>query len=584
MPEENKIWVNGGIGKRVPKTETNRFGWEELMFEEIKIDPNKKTIVYLGGNGSIMSEDANFGAKFVEGLVGKAYENNYDLYSLYYGHEEGRDTGYMSERQRAEFYNIFIKPLVCDEKGKVLDEKTIAKNLGSLRFVTHCKGAEEVGKLLLETYEFLKPTFGDEKAKLLLKNVYNVSYAPYKSAEIGTNFGIVSLKDDKLDFAELDDVMQQDQNEHKLYGIGRLKRCNKNWLNLYSATVVNIENDYSPLIPKNKGLDEHNIALLLKEGGVIDRKWLPNFDFNNLGKKPEGYSRQQAVSDCMGIAVAYGLLHDEVDLDDVAQSVETQIKQEEKTYFEEQQQHLFKEKAAGGREFEKVLKESGFTISDVLNGKVKKQDLKIPASGVKEDGYIAQIVMGFGSTKSGYSDKIVKPDERGYGNGQGVYCEMFYGNKERCRLDVVITQDGTIGYGENADTYAKLNICGKELENSVVMQTSIQHDPQLIDENHITVKIGKRFKNGDYGSIDELKKNIVQSADGGCQLTEEQTRIILNEAVAARVPFSNIKLDNGIKFNQKVLDNEIDIDENELIAPTKIATKSSVEKQEARVA
>lgn len=377
---EEDIVVFGGFGRRVLKNDFQDTGWEECFFEDTTINKNKKTILYFGGNKTVEPGHANFGCKFVEGLVGKSQENNFDLFGFYYTHkkttttvldENGKkqeltknSTGGFSEFDLAKVYNSFLKPLLCDENGKAFSEKQIEKNLSNLRIFAYCKGAEEAENLLFNADQFLRFSFDEQTSKRLLENVFVLSFAPWSptSSEprFGTHVAFKSLRDAKTKQPwRASKEGWGYQKDEPFLGVAETDfNKNKNVLEVFSNSFVSIEN-----LLEKQPYDPHSIADFLKVGGVIDRKALPNYTAPSkaekekqkqwqkqnpnkvfVEKRPQGYSRQQAVADLMSSALAHALVFDRVNLNEVKGILDRQISHDNQVFYEQNQKQIFEEK------------------------------------------------------------------------------------------------------------------------------------------------------------------------------------------------------------------------------------------------
>ncbi len=565
MEEE---WVNGGFGKRVEKTKENKVGWEEGSFDDVKIDTNKKTVLFFNGNGGIEPKDANYGAKFIEGMVGKAEENGYDLYSFYYGHEKEKNTGSFSPEERQNIYDSFFKPFIYDEDGNILPEEQVENNLQNLRIYAYCMGMNETNILLAKMDESLTKNFGEEKSKKLLENVFVVSFAPWEEPTYGTNVEFKALKDYKTKEPWYVSNHANDFDRHAPYtGIAQIEpNKEKNGLEIFSNDFVSV----------GSKVDPHDMGWFLKESGVIAR--------GITAKDKDGsrvYSRQQSISDMIGISLAYGLTTNAPNLQELEIVLEAQLNQDEKLFQEQEQKVLYEETIDGGRPFLKVLQESGLSLADVYQGKVKKDELKIPISGVKNDSFEAYAVL-YGQASKSYSKDICEPPEKDwYGNGLAIYCELFYIHKDEDFVKStfeVLKNGGSNAFSTNKDL-ASMHMSGEDLKDSIIMETVVQKDVNQNEKNTMTIDIGKCFKDKEYQSYEELLDGVQDSCEGNIELTPEQTRVILNEAIAARIPFSNIELKNGISLNEEVLENEVDFDEGELIKPKEMV-KTETKKNE----
>ena len=327
---EERVWVDGGFGRRVEKTKEHPSSWEEGSFDDVKINPDKKTVLFFDGSGGTNSRTANYGCKFVEGMIGKAKDNNYDLYSFYYGHPKSETHGKFFKHEKVKVFSSFLRPFLFDEASQLLPEEQIDKNLRNLRFYAYCKGMEEINHLLSVADRVLTKGFGEQKSKKLLENVYVVSFAPLEEPKFGTNIEFKSLKDITTKEPWFMSKHASDFCGEHYTGLAQVEfNKDKNGLEVFSNNFFNLDSEINP----------HQMGAFLKENGVIPTR---NTAQDVNGKKV--YSRQQAIADLIGISLAYGLIEGKPNLKNVQTMLNTQIKQEENIFFEQEQKEIFKNK------------------------------------------------------------------------------------------------------------------------------------------------------------------------------------------------------------------------------------------------
>ncbi len=165
------------IGKRVTKTSTNKFGWENIDF----IPKDETCVIYLGGNGTTTDREANGNAKIITEEITSyidedipVYSVQYDFNSLTFG-KEARKLAVLEKSFKAllsnkketilalkaqmsfddfapkyidNLYQKVIKDRISTLNGAIrLPLHKALKNIRKVNFVAHCHGAFVAYKL-----------------------------------------------------------------------------------------------------------------------------------------------------------------------------------------------------------------------------------------------------------------------------------------------------------------------------------------------------------------------------------------------------------------------------------------------------
>lgn len=219
------------VGRRVPKTEDNRFGW----VEGFKPDINKPCVIVLPGDGTDIPKHANGMLKPFEYLLKKrGCSEAIDCCSVYYSFN--RLYGYLNTARHQlmnnagrginlgnnplpamqaeisnpqyvdELFDAFFKERIQTPEGKRLPVDEVVRMMRNVTFFGHCHGAYTYAKLeekLADSLKLLGYTASEQA--LILKNVSGVMYAPY--APLGNS------KTNVVSFANVQDRMVQHHNQ-----------------------------------------------------------------------------------------------------------------------------------------------------------------------------------------------------------------------------------------------------------------------------------------------------------------------------------------------------------------------------------
>ena len=549
--EEYEVRLPFGVGRRMPKSNEFPNGWEELKIQNIDILNSKKPVILcFGGNGTIQPSAANYNSKLLESFIGNKSAN---IYSFYYGYSNAgsKRTGDLLPEEIDKIYENLISPLIFDDSNKPYSQQKIANNLDKVTFVTHCMGNVYANALVLKTMKELqtKGGFAESDAKQLISHFFNVSYAPYyvpNSKNYMTQFEFETMRDR----VNTDNKARyEDENENIPYfRAGFLKRRDENTLALVANSFV----DFDIFI------DEHAISTIELDNGV------------SFGKTHD--QRNLTIANCFGLALSYAVLNKNRDLTQLQPLIQNELDKENNAEWEKRQTQLYEWERTGGEPVEIFMAEHGISEAQLVNGEVNLQDM-VPS--YKDN-------MGFTISKrinykdSNYKENYNLPLFGSKSKGQAIEANKPLYFDGPISLKYLISSDGhganislVINKDDIVDNYIRAKIHNQSLDNSVV--ASISQQSEDATKNTMNVSRGKKFKDKVYSTFAELKESLIPSIEQGkrVELTPEQTRVILNEAIRRNVPFQNITLEKGLSLNHDVIHNEIKIDDDRIINITK---------------
>lgn len=568
MPENNASnFYPYRFGHRVREDYNHPNGWENVELNDIPTD--KPIVLCFGGNGTISDRFANHVAKMAERFLGVRTSNNYiDIYSIQYSNKENSMTGDLSYEEAEEIANTLFLPRVMNKNGKRLPVEKACKNMRNINILSHCFGQQALKPIITYTENAMEYQLGYDEEEVMetLGQILHISYAPYSITpnNLSTNFEIKSfmdrINDYDYEYAQLYDKEKwKNDSVNEIYlGIGELK-TKDNTLTLYTNSVVGDK------FRKENNIDEHNW------GKTIARD--ENWNVNN--------PRADAISKCIALTLAMGVLNSKENqkskkfvplpkIKEIKSLIEPILDRERETKFEKENKEYW-EKVTFGVPFSDFLKEKGITEQDIINGKIAFKDI-ISEQKINFQQSDFKNISTFDLTKpSKLAEKILQKKElmiteRGF-EKCGI---LFNDGKERVYYSNSNDENLSKNWVKHAAVESKLN--NYSLDNSVIYELSV--DKKDTTNNKLEVKSGIKFEDKKYNSLDELKKSIIPSVkEKNHTLTTEQTRILLNLAIAANVPISGIIMQDGLQLDGKVLENEIDIDEHENILPLQSISK-----------
>lgn len=178
---------------------------EELDSDNFRIAKTENgfrtTVICFGGNGTVDPYDINHLIKIVQGLVGvkeSKFKNqiatieDVDFIGIAYGKDKDQMTGNSKNPEKIETssltgvetaelaLNIFA-PLYMDEMGKILPKEQMLRNFNQITFFSHCWGAAEIEKIILQARQNMRAIGISEKViDDAFGQVFSVSYAPWQ--------------------------------------------------------------------------------------------------------------------------------------------------------------------------------------------------------------------------------------------------------------------------------------------------------------------------------------------------------------------------------------------------------------------
>ena len=220
------------FGKKVAKTEDNKFGWVEIYNHRKGPQPGEtllghKSMVCFPGDGVTYADEMNGCCSRMRDMLlnaGVPPEEMPQLYSAGFDTETNRHREQLLEQTGSirygvgkpdsltdywtPFFNAYLLPLVQNSDGQPRPVEETVKNLQNVTFVTHCHGsmfAQHMEKML---YDKVKEFYPGEEKKVM-GNVRMLHLASRKEVgqETGAkHFNIVSLADKMF----ADDVRTED--------------------------------------------------------------------------------------------------------------------------------------------------------------------------------------------------------------------------------------------------------------------------------------------------------------------------------------------------------------------------------------
>ena len=102
----------------------------------------------------------------------------------------------------------------------------------------------------------------------------------------------------------------------------------------------------------------------------------------------------------------------------------------------------------------------------------------------------------------------------------------------------------------------------QDLEDSIFCMMDREND-----KNILSIQKGLKFPQKEYENLQDLVQSAQPSSENLIELKDTTTRIILNKMIAGKIPLDGLRVDKDIALNQEVLQNEIAISNEGLIAP-----------------
>ncbi|MBR1925448.1 MAG: hypothetical protein IJ837_01165 [Clostridia bacterium] len=535
----------------------------EYNSDEIKsINTKKPVVLVVGASG--FAGDVFFGG------VKKILDNSYNIVPFSYKKDSYTKVDEPDEELVKDFSKNVIMPRVMSGSGQKLSNVLAMKNLRNLNIISHNFGSDLVEKSFKQAKQDMKNLgYSNNVCDEILKQCFHISYnSPLEEKlkeKTATTFELLE-KDSNL-FGEKYDKYFKEQNITQTYlKAGVLKRRKNDLIlatnnligeknkKLYEEALVELEQIFNKMPERDE-----NFELVLYE------LYLSMFGPN---KNLEKNSRINAITDFIRRAIqnsvknALNSNNDEMafvpnfDEEKAEENLEEIIKEENNSNFEDEQEKLFRYKNFG-KPLTESMQEFGITYFELINGMVLNID-------------------EFLEYATTYNGEVVDIDFE----GTDLNMDMLRINLEQHRLNQKIQDEDYLLDCE----------CGKEMlgiimedgesfnsfENNVDMQKDWIRNSAIAmkinqkypknnivykfvkngsdsTKNFINIESGLMLEGGPFDSVEEAKRHQVSSIKGDFVLSEKQTRVILNLAIATKTPFENILLPPNLSLNKNVL-------------------------------
>ena len=237
MTEKKYVLSNATIIQRIPKSETNPYGY--IPTEVVPFD--KPTMAVFGGDLTQTERNANYYAKQIEELLKESGISNINIYSIAYNFGSGRSKLERAEMFRSagrrikeerilpeakkrldliqksmkdnepvpnyikQLYKIFLYPRISDENNKPLNINDAVFRIRKIKFYAHCQGAAALGQMSNYMYdEMLRMGYEKKNIEKIQKELLVIQHSP-----------LAPLNKQKfmtISFASANDTMMQDHN------------------------------------------------------------------------------------------------------------------------------------------------------------------------------------------------------------------------------------------------------------------------------------------------------------------------------------------------------------------------------------
>ncbi len=260
--------------------------WQRIKFEDYKMD--KPVVICIGGNGTVTESSANGLCKVVENYLQLPFKKNgvnqvynyIDIIGVVYPPSENPERGKFSKDDIDGFVDNFLVKLVQDENDELLPLGEACRKLSQVTFFTFCRGHLEVDKIMHAFYKELKVLgYSNEERDILMLSMFEASYAPLTFSSMLPVLFVDSKQDEMLNSAwknkETNLHLADDLNgvavTYERYGDALLSGV------AVSEAVFDAIHVYSSKLRNNVQSDEHNLALLSRDGSW-NARFEPNAD------------------------------------------------------------------------------------------------------------------------------------------------------------------------------------------------------------------------------------------------------------------------------------------------------------------
>ena len=538
------------FGHRLEKENEQGFCWDNVEVQDIPL--TKPIILCFGGNTVVSDKFANGMAKIAEQFLGVSTKSKFvDIYSLRYAYENielidnngnkvKEKIGVVSNKEVEELSEELFLKRVVNKNNKKLSLERASKNMRNINILSHSFGEEVVKRIIEHTATQMQEKYGYtmEDTKNILGQVLHISYGPKKNQNrYSTNFEFKSFSDEEFGKAYKAEYIKDVNAQIPYLGCGELSLKN-NTLTLYAESFE----------AKQEESTEHVLQTIRR----ADNWFVKNH-------------RADTISKCLSLTLAMGVLNSKENkkhkqfvplpnVEDIKDLIQPVLERENKSFFELKQREIWQQKMEerlkNQIDFNKLLELNNITEKQLVNGKVKINNILKKASSIKyPNNFIKDIFDKQILIDDNLSDKILSLDE-------------MQSKNLKYSIKGMVLKNGICALGgENENDAINLKCNQQKLDNSIRYFLKRYKDSY---KNKLIIKKGFDFENKEYSTINELKDSIVNNVEN-IQLTAQQTRVVCNLLFASKTPFTGLELEEGLKLNESVINNEISIDEYELV-------------------
>ena len=546
------------FGHRIEKENEQDFGWENVEVQDIPL--TKPIILCFGGNAVISDKFANGMAKTTEQFLGVSTKSKFvDIYSLRYAYENielvdnngnkvKEKIGVVSNEEIEEIAEQLFLSRVVNKNDKKLSVEQASKNMRNVNILSHSFGEDVVKRIIEHTATQMQEKYGYtmEDTKDILGQVLHISYGPKKNENnYTTNFEFKSFSDEEFGKAYKAEYIKDINAQIPYLGCGELSLKN-NTLTLYAESFVGKKEDYT----------DHLIQTVRRDD---------NWTVEN--------HRADTISKCLALTLAMGVLNSKENkkrkqfvplpnAEDIKDLIQPVLDRENKSFFELKQREIWQQKMEerlkNQIDFNELLELNNITEKQLVNGKVKINDIIKNASSIKYPNNFIQDVF----------DKQILIDNNL--SGKVLSLDEMKSKNLKYSVKGMILKNGICALGgEDENDAINLKCNQQNLDNSIRYSLKRFKDSY---KNKLIIKKGFDFENKEYSTINELKDSVVSNVEN-MQLTAQQTRVICNLLSASKTPFTGLELEEGLELNESVINNEISINEYEQV--NSVSTKKN---------
>ena len=531
--------------------------------DEIKnINIKEPVVLVVGASG--------FAGEVFCGGVKKILDNSYNIVPFSYRKDSHTKIDEADDELVKDFSKNVIMPRVVSESGQKLSNVLAMKNLRNLNIISHNLGSSLVEKSFKQAKQDMKKAgFGDNVCDEMLKQCFHISYnSPLEEnlkEKSATTLELLE-KDSNL-FGEKYDKYFKELNIKQEYLKAGVLRRRKNDLilatnnllgenneKLYEEAELQLEQIFDKMPERDEDFELVLYELYLSMFGP-SKKIEKNPRINVLTDLVRR-AIQNSVEDAMKNKKDEMAFVPNFDEEKAEEDLEEIIEEENSSEFEEEQEKLFKYKNFG-KPLTESMKEFGITYFQLINGLVEDID-EFMEYATTYNGEIVDIdfegtdlnmdLLRINLEQNNLNQKIQDEDyllDCGCGKEMlGIIMEdgeSFNSFEDDVDMQKEWMQNSAMAMRIN-QKYPKNNIVYKFIKND-----------SDSTKNYINVESGLMFEGGPFDSVEDAKKHTVSSIKGDFILSEKQTRVILNLAIATKTPIENIVLPPNLSLNKNVL-------------------------------